>query len=188
MTVNSNPSAASGDSGSRGRDTTITTGNKPPEFTNEQKQLYQKRYDEGYNLTVDSEYLRWLKFHHPESSLLCGSPSASGDSGSRGRGTTVTTGSKPPEFTDEQEQLYQKRYVEGYNLTVDSEYLRWLKFHYPESSLLCGFLSESNEEEMSLSAYFSDIDPSSTEQFIADQQQEFIVEPQEQLSQIGIYM
>ena len=49
--------------------------------------------------------------------------SASGDSGSRGRGTIVTTGSKPPEFTDEQEQLYQKEYDEGYNLTVDSEYL-----------------------------------------------------------------
>ena len=35
-------------------------------------------------------------------------PSASGDSESRDRGTTVTTRSKPPEFTDEQEQLYQK--------------------------------------------------------------------------------
>ena len=83
-------------------------------------------------------------------------PSVSGDSESRGRGTTVTTGSKLPEFTDEQEQLYQKRYDEGYNLTVDCEYLRWLKFHHPESSLFSDSLSE---EEMSLSAYFSDIAP-----------------------------
>ena len=89
--------------------------------------------------------------------MLCDSPPASGDSG--GRSTTVTTGSKPAEFTDEQEQLYQKRYDEGYNLTVDSEYLRWLKFHHPESSLLCDGLSESNEEELSLSEYFSDIAP-----------------------------
>ena len=86
-------------------------------------------------------------------SLICDSPSASGDSESSGRGTTITTGSKPPEFTDEQEQLYQKRYDKRYNLTVDSEYLRWLKFHHPESSLLSDSLSESKEEDMSLSAY-----------------------------------
>ena len=83
--VSSNPSAESDNNGSRCRG---TTGSKPAEFTDEQEQLYQKRYDEGYNLTVDSEYLRWLKFHHAESSLLCDSPPASGNSG--GRSTTVT--------------------------------------------------------------------------------------------------
>ena len=77
-----------------------------------------------------------------------------------GDNTSTTTASKPPEFTDEQEQLYQKRYDEGYNLTVDSEYLQWLKLHHPESSLVSDSLSESiEEEEISLSAYFSDIAP-----------------------------
>ena len=93
------------------------------------------------------------KISSSKSSLLCDSPSASGDSG--GRSTTVTTGSKPAEFTDKQEQLYQKRYDEGDNLTVDSEYLQWVKFHHPGSSLLCDCLSESNEEELSLSAHCS---------------------------------
>ena len=44
--ANSNPLAASSDSESRGRGTTVTTGSKPPEFTDEQEQLYQKQYDE----------------------------------------------------------------------------------------------------------------------------------------------
>ena len=72
-----------------------------------------------------------------------------GDNGSRGRGTTIKTRNRPPEFTDEQEQLYQKQYNEGYNLIVE--------FHHPESSLHSDSLSESNKEEISLSGYFSDI-------------------------------
>lgn len=52
-------------------------------------------------------------------------PSASGDSGSRGRGMTITTGSISHlnSLMNSQEQLYQKRCDEGYNLIVDSEYL-----------------------------------------------------------------
>ena len=145
--VNNNLSAASGNSRYKDKGTIVTTSDKPPELTDEQEQLYQKRYDEGYNLTVDTEYLRWLEFHHPDSSLLCNSSSTREDStsGFIDTGTTLTTGSKPPEFIDEQEQLYQKRYDEGYNLTVDAEYLRWLEFHHPDSSLLCN--SSSTRED-----------------------------------------
>ena len=104
--VNCNPSA---DDDSRlGKGKTKTTESRVPEFTVEQEQLFQKRYDEGYNLTVDPEYLRWLKLYHPESHLLSDSLSTDDNSRSRGRDVIKTTESRPPEFTVEQEQLFQK--------------------------------------------------------------------------------
>ena len=36
-------------------------------FTTEQEQLYKCRYEEGYNIFIDVDYVRWLKLHHPES-------------------------------------------------------------------------------------------------------------------------
>ena len=35
-------------------------------FSEEQEQLYQRRYDEGYDL-MDPQYLQWLEIHHPDS-------------------------------------------------------------------------------------------------------------------------
>ena len=43
--VNSNPSAESGNNGSRCRGTTVITGSKPAEFTDEQEQLLITRSD-----------------------------------------------------------------------------------------------------------------------------------------------
>ena len=51
-------------------------------------------------------------------------------------------------FNSEQEELFQKRFEEGYNLCIDPHYNHWLEINHPEISLL-------NEE-----ASFSDIDPS----------------------------
>ena len=39
---------------------------KSTTFSKEQEQLYQRRYEEGYDL-MDPQYLRWLEIHHPES-------------------------------------------------------------------------------------------------------------------------
>ena len=46
-------------------------------FTVEQELLFQKRYDEGYNLAIDPDYVCWLRFHHPESCLSCKSSNLS---------------------------------------------------------------------------------------------------------------
>ena len=78
------------------------------------------------------------------------------DTGSKSTGTTEDG---PPKFTVEQEQLFQKRYDEGYNLTIDPDYVCWLRFHHPESCLPCDS-SESyipTEENLSLSALYSDV-------------------------------
>ena len=49
------------------------TENGLPKFTvdHEQELLFQKRYDERYNLAIDPDYVCWLRFHHPESCLPC---------------------------------------------------------------------------------------------------------------------
>ena len=36
-------------------------------FTDEQVEHYQHRYEEGYNIYVDLDYVRWLELHHTES-------------------------------------------------------------------------------------------------------------------------
>jgi len=30
------------------------------------KTLFQRRYEEGYNLYIDADYIRWLRLHHLE--------------------------------------------------------------------------------------------------------------------------
>ena len=40
--------------------------NTVTEFSIEQEQRFQTRFEEGYDL-MDSEYLRWLEINHPDS-------------------------------------------------------------------------------------------------------------------------
>ena len=37
------------------------------------------------------------------------------------------------DFTDEQCALFQRRFIEGYDLDIDPDYLRWLKVYHPEA-------------------------------------------------------
>jgi len=39
-------------------------------------------------------------------------------------------------FSAEQEEYFQWRYAEGYNLLIDPDYVEWLKLNHPESDLL----------------------------------------------------
>ena len=36
-------------------------------FTDEELELFERRYEEGYNIYIDHNYVRWLELHHPES-------------------------------------------------------------------------------------------------------------------------
>ena len=36
-------------------------------FTDEQLERFQHRYEEGYDIYVDCDYVRWLELHHPKS-------------------------------------------------------------------------------------------------------------------------
>ena len=52
------------------------------------------------------------------------------------------------DFTAEQEELFKKRYKEGYNLFIDADYVRWIKIHHPDTKLptdsaqICDFFSD----------------------------------------------
>ena len=45
-------------------------------FTDEQLELLEKSLEEGYELFVDADYVRWLEMHHPAtpSGILCQLP------------------------------------------------------------------------------------------------------------------
>ena len=45
-------------------------------FTAEQQQLFKHRFEEGYNIFIDPDYVRWLRLHHPESCPADGSDCA----------------------------------------------------------------------------------------------------------------
>jgi len=47
-------------------DLPIVTNAEPSGFSAEQQQLYKKRFNEGYNLLIDSDYVRWLGLYHSE--------------------------------------------------------------------------------------------------------------------------
>ena len=38
-----------------------------PQFSASEIALFERRYDEGYNLETDDRYLLWKKMYHPES-------------------------------------------------------------------------------------------------------------------------
>ena len=56
-------------------------------------------------------------------------------------------------FTTEQEELFKKRYEEGYDLFIDADNVKWIKIHYPDTSL--------PEDNTSICDFFSDIVPAS---------------------------
>jgi len=39
-------------------------------FSAEQEVHFERRYNEGFNLLIDPDYLEWLKLNHPEAELL----------------------------------------------------------------------------------------------------------------------
>jgi len=47
-------------------ETTLSQDDSRNKFSSEQEMLFQRRYEEGYNLFIDADYVRWLRLHHLE--------------------------------------------------------------------------------------------------------------------------
>ena len=43
-----------------------STDERRDEFSSEQEMLFKRRYEEGYDLYIDANYIRWMRLHHPE--------------------------------------------------------------------------------------------------------------------------
>ena len=46
-------------------------------FTVAENELFEKRYTEGYDLTIDHRYNKWLQAHHPDATFLALPPQVS---------------------------------------------------------------------------------------------------------------
>lgn len=46
-------------------------------FTVAERELFQKRFTEGYDLTCDHRYIQWLQVHHPDATILAHIPQVS---------------------------------------------------------------------------------------------------------------
>ena len=64
--------------------------------------------------------------------------------------------SSPVEFSVEQEELFQRRFNEGYNLFIDPNYVGWLTINHPEA---LPDSAPTNNYGDSLIAHFSDVTP-----------------------------
>ena len=94
------------------------------------RQLYERRFEEGYNL-FDEGYHAWLKQNHPKyaeewckKAVRLESPSASVTTS-----IPETSVTPPPDATSI--QLYERRFEEEYNL-FDEGYYVWLKQNHPK--------------------------------------------------------
>ena len=46
-------------------------------FTVAENELFEQRYTEGYDLTIDPKYNKWLQAHHPDATILAHIPQVS---------------------------------------------------------------------------------------------------------------
>ena len=107
-------------------DESTTTTENGIAFTEVEENLYQTRYEEGYNL-FDEKYIKWLEQNHPlnipaDVQYLTQRTLSTDES-------TMTT-ENGIAFTEEEEKLYQTRYEEGYNVS-DEKYIKWLEQNIP---------------------------------------------------------
>ena len=74
-------------------------GEQGPDFTDAEIRLYERRYQEGYDLH-NKQYSEWVQKFHPE------------NKGSK-------SGEQDQDFSDAEINLYERRYQEGYDLHHD---------------------------------------------------------------------
>ena len=100
--------------------------NSSPVLPEETIRLYENRLANGYDLYTDSNYVAWLKAHHPDTYENI--PSAHLTSSSN-----INQLNTPPILTEETIRLYENRLANGYDLYTDSNYVAWLKAYHPAS-------------------------------------------------------
>ena len=66
LTVNRGENETENEKPEDGENSDEQENDKNKTFSEEQEQLYQMRYEEGYDL-MDPQYLQWLEIHHPDS-------------------------------------------------------------------------------------------------------------------------
>ena len=83
-------------------------GEQGPDFTDTEIRLYERRYQEGYDLHHDKQYSEWVQICHSEN-----------NKGSK-------PGKQDLDFSNAEINLYERRYQEGYNLHHNEQYNEWI--------------------------------------------------------------
>ena len=95
-------------------------------FSEEEEQKFQRRFENGYDLKTDARYNKWLKQTHPAEAkrILSNVSSTTGN----------TSDSEQLTFTEQDIRTFQQRFENGYRVTSDARYNRWLKLMHPEAA------------------------------------------------------
>ena len=95
--------------------------------------MFRRRFDEGYDVYDDNEYILWLRSHHPyalpnsQSSVSGVQPIAPVSEGEISRSAHHSSSSELSE------ELFRRRFEEGYDVYDDNEYILWLRSHHPNA-------------------------------------------------------
>ena len=138
----------------------VSCGNLPsntcesnqPDFSAEKIALFERRYEEEYDI-ADPEYEKWLQYYHPSDShhnTLINSHDESQRSSNVNSDPIIHD---EPNFSAEKISLFERRYEEGYNV-ADPEYEKWLEHYHPldsHSGDYASRCSDNNQELLSAS-------------------------------------
>ena len=115
-----------------GKPTSNTCESSRPDLSTEKLALFERRYEEGYDI-ADPEYENWLQYYHAadshHNSLIDSCDKSQGISPS----SNVNSDPIILNFSAEKIALFERRYEEGYNV-ADPEYEKWLKHCHPSDS------------------------------------------------------
>ena len=100
------------------------------EYSPDQLVLFQKRYENGYDVFLDEDYVDWLSYKHPEAlpEHLC--KNATGEDP-----LPVVPPSKVRVHCDDSEQLlyFESSYADGIEAYPEEEYVQWLQENHPDA-------------------------------------------------------
>jgi hypothetical protein len=104
---------------------------KVVEYSPEELECFETRFDNGYDIFTDERYLTWLRQYHPDST-----PQGDVSLGSTLNNESRSDDDQPENgtFSSEELERFETRYENGYDIFTDERYVAWLHKYHPNSA------------------------------------------------------
>ena len=137
-----------------GADTVQPKPLKVAEFSPEELERFENRFENGYDIFTDEKYMAWLRQYHPDSvpQDLCDDPLNTTLNDPFNESPFDEYDYQPDgdgNFSQEELERFEKRFENGYDIFTDEKYVAWLQEYHPNSepSVTSVFASVSPLEE-----------------------------------------
>ena len=96
----------------------------PDESTEELLEVYERRFENGYDIFTDKKYVAWLQKNHPDSIPQTESTEL---------GPAQQAPSHGASYSPSEVECFEKRLENGYDIFTDEKYVAWLREYHPDS-------------------------------------------------------